>query len=311
MSSLKRQLKSEQGMYAIILVSVISFVFLIVSLNLSKYILGYTHFEILGKEKMLRQRAIREIQEHLFDPSACKNSFNGGSSISSQIVKDKSGKKIIFDLSKDSYKERGFKEAGLPKAKRMTILACDLESLKQGQEPPLACKTPLSVPDQSSFHHSSSVLKIDFQKYTLSDEKDMSNPDNFYPVYIPIYLKTRYKVSSKLSQFEVCSTFTPLLEDFYCSPMNFEFSCCRYVYEMELEPDKVSPKASKGEPFPAGEKVYTQTKSPGRHFRTIPTEEDPTGKLVHEDCKSSAKHAIMSAVCDFKEGWKIYTKCKK
>ena len=295
-------------MYSVIFVSVISFVFLVVSLNFSKNIQSYTHFETVNKETLLRGRAVKYIQEHLYNPSACKKTFNKGSSIQAEVLKDKAGD-IIFDLSKDKYKDRGFKEKGLPKAKKITILNCDPSNLKDGKAPS-TCATPSFVKGQSSNYHSMSVLKIDFLKSFLKDEKDLSNPDNFYPMYIPIYLESKSSPSSKLTQFKTCSTFTPLLRNFYCPSMVFEFSCCRYIYNMELSPKKMK---AKGAIFPAGQQIYKQTKSLAEYSKIIPTADDPSGtkKSADEECRSSVNKAVMSAVCTFSQGWKVHTNCVK
>ena len=309
MTPLKSKLRSQQGLYSVVLVSVISLVFLIVSLNLSKNVQSYTQFETVNKETLLRERAIREIQEHLYDLLACKASFNNGASIESHELKDKNGK-VVFALSKDKYQDRGFKEKGLPKARKMTILNCDSSKLKSGSAP--SCKTPAFIQDKDSFYHSASTLQIDFEKNFLVDEKNLNNPDNFYPVYIPIYLKTKKKPSSALTHFKKCSTFTPILRNFYCPSMVFELSCCRYIYKMELQPKKVNPKIS-GDIFPAGSKVYSQIKKPKQHSKIIPTADDPKGtkKSADEECQSSAKKAFMSAVCGFSQGWNVHTRCIK
>ena len=310
MNKFIKTLKSQQGMYAIVLVSVISFVFLVVSLNLSKSITAYTHFETAGKERLLRWRALREIQELLYNTSACNSSFNNGSSMETQTVYNKNGDPV-FNLSKDSYEDRGFKEVGLPKARKLTILPCKTESFEEGKDSK-ACLPPSSIKDQSNHYHSAVTLKVDFQKYFLKDEKNPNSRENFYPLYIPIYLKTQQSPASKPTAFKTCSTFTPLLSNFYCSPMKFEFTCCRYVYNMELLPNKTNPKIYK-DVFPAGPQIYKQTKYPGGQVRIIPTAEDPRGTKgsAIQECRSSAKKAFMLAVCTFSEGWKIQTKCLK
>ena len=310
MKKLKSKIQSQQGLYSIVFVSVLSLVFLIISLNLSKGIQEYTHFETVNKETLLRGRAVQYIQERLYEPSACTKSFNGGASMETQQIKDKTGK-VIFDLSKDKYKNRGFKGKDLPKAKKVTILNCDISSLKSGKAPSV-CNTPNFIQDSSSDYHSMSSGKIDFLKNFLIDEGNLNNPDNFYPFYIPIYLKTKRSPSSKPNQFETCSTFTPLLRNFYCPPMVFEFSCCRYVYNMELSPKKVTPKPS-GDIFPVGKELYKQKKLPNDYLRIIPTADDPSGTKSSADleCYSSANKAEMSAVCTFSQGWKVYTKCVK
>ena len=310
MKKLINQLKSQRGMYSIVFVAVISLIFLIVSLNLSKNVQSYIQFDTVNKETLLRGRVVREIQEHLYNPSACKITFNNGSSMASDRLKDETGK-TIFDLSKDRYEDRGFKEKGLPKAKKITILNCDPSRFKPGKASSV-CKTPVFIKDQKSYYHSVSALQIDFLKNFLVNEKRINDPDNFWTAYIPIYLKTQKAPSSKSSQFEACSTFTPLLSNFYCSPMKFEFSCCRYIYNMELFPQKVKPKIH-ASIFPAGAQIYKQSRSPGDYSRIIPTADDPVGTKSSADseCYSSARKALMSGVCTFAQGWKVYTKCVK
>ena len=336
MNTLAYYVKSQKGMYSVIFVSVISFVFLVVSLNFSKNIQSYTHFEIVNKETLLRGRAVKYIQEHLYNPSACNKTFDGGSLLNAELIKDKAGA-IVFDLSKDTYKDRGFKEKGLPKVKKITILNCNPSQLKNGKAPPTSCLAPSFVKGQSSTYHSMSVLKIDVLKNFLKDEKNLNHLDNFYPVYIPIYLETTSKPSSKLTGFKTCSTFTPILRNFYCPDVLFEFSCCRYIYNMELSAKKMIPKkaiclakqdSSKIIPtvkegsktksaencfFPAGVKIPPQKKSPADYSNIIPTAEDPTAtkSSADEDCGSSASSAFMSAVCTFSQGWKVNTKCVK
>lgn len=310
MDKLINKLKSQQGMYSIVFVSVISFVFLVISLNLSKNVNSYIQFETTGKEEFLRGRVVREVKEHLYDFKICENSFDKLFKETTKVKYD--SRNIIFHLDKDEYSQRGFKEKGLPKARKMTLLSCNDVDFKNGVDSDCKGKKPFSIQDENLDYNFSGTLKIDFQEF--------SNPDELYPYYVPIYLKTQKDPTvSQPSKFETCSTFEPYLSNFYCPPMKFEFSCCRYVYHMDLKPQLVKPKTtSKDGQFPANNNIiYTQERKPVEKDikRIIPTTKDPKptkkNNTAIKDCEGRNKIAVLSAVCTFNRGWKVFTECIK
>ena len=300
-SMIKNFIKCQKGTYSIVMVLVVSAIFMIISLNLNKKIQDDTKFETINKEKILRHRVVTTIKNHLHDTKSCENSFNSGNSMTTSAVKDKNNQ-IIFDLSQGKYKYREFTEKALPKAKELKILHCNPDNLKNGKEfdPSICNNIPLNpVESPQGVFHSESTLRIKFEKYFF-DEDNPNDPGNFYFYYIPIYVQTTNQTPSlNSSSFETCSTFTPIIKKFSCPSMTFEFSCCRYIYEINLSKLR------------AGDPSYTNTWEPRERSDFIPNSEDPQGRNLQEDCDGSAVNAFIKADCAFAQGWNIYTECRK
>ena len=102
--------------------------------------------------------------------------------------------------------------------------------------------------------------------------------------------------------------------------MTFEFSCCRYIYNIELHPNKVYSVREltlKNDFLAKGSEsdfIYRQRKGPRDFSGIIPSNDDPVGTKASadKDCNYLTKRqALMEASCNVETGWRIYMTCTR
>jgi len=325
MNPIKSLVQSQKGVYSIVFVTSISAVFMILSINLGQNIQNKVRFATENKEKQSRHTVVNQIIKSLYNETACKKTFKN--SPETTVIKNLDGSPA-FDLSVNT----GFVETDLPKPKRLRILNCNPDSVKnKGEAIDLSkdCENFLSPKKpllNQQIYHSKLTLEIKFQKYFPEDKND------FYYYYSPIAVETGYrpKLRGGLSNILNCSTVESALSKFFCKPMTFEISCCRYIHELTVAPDTVQSFQNKpvkktsclgtaktdGCFAVSNNDFYTlhglpPSGPPGNppRYKFVSTPMDPMGLDIQKDCQGRANIGAVGATCTYQRGWVVFTKC--
>ncbi len=287
---MKSLIKSEKGVFTILSVLLVALFVEFLLLNLHKNINSFMEMEKTRKQQLSQGKLKQIILNSLLNEKACRNTFkNTNQDVT--LIKGFDGKTIL-DLSvsdKDFYKKSGFYEKTNLRVKAIKIIEQPPENYKDYKSQ--AVKN-LSLdreehPQKSGLFHSVATMRMHFSK----------GKEQFF-IYAPIY------IAKKSGRIQTCSTSEEQTQKLNCEKQNITVICCRYIYNLTLDPQK------HGGKFKVG-KDYTEKARPGdpEQVGLTETREDPEKTRVQSDCQGEKTVAKAIGICDFEYNWSLKTSC--
>ena len=289
-------IKSEKGSFIILFALMVSFFIGVLFLGFHKNISSFISMEQKQRKNLSENKIKQIILKSLENYKACSKTFSKTNE-SVTKVKNFSGKQILdFSVRNvDFYKKSGFFEKTGFRIAEMKIREKNPKNFKIPKP-----KSPLTMesyiyPIGGTIRHSIATLEMMFS----NRQKPKTNKKY---LYAPIYIQKKY------GRLDSCSTSEVALDKLRCKKQSTKVICCRYIYQLTLDPLKLIRK----EIFPIRQNPYIVTASPGsvEQIGFIKTTEDPDGNEIAEDCQSSNNTAQLKGFCTYSVNWVLETSCK-
>ena len=292
-------IQSEKGAFAVIFVLMTAFFVGVLLLGFHKNISSFIGMEQKAKKTLSQNKIKQVVLNSLQNYTACSNTFSKTEEFVTSIKNLYNRKVFDFSISNvDFYKESGFHEKTGFRIIKMKIKKDNPKNFEIPRPGSPIAMESYEYPPGTGIRHSIATLRTVFSKTVRpasSDEK--------INLYAPIYIREEY------GNLNTCSTSAVARNKMKCAEQSVRVICCRYIYNLTLDPDDFYPEQDF---FSVRKRPYTVSASPGEPEQVdiVKTTEDPMGVNIAEECAEESNVAQLKGFCTYSVNWVLEASCE-